>query len=431
VGAAQSVVILGGGVGGLVAANELARRLGPSHRITLVERSAQHAFAPSFLWLMTGDRRASQITRDVRRLVHPRVEVVQAEAHAIDWTTARIDTEGGPSIPFDSLLIALGAQLAPEAIPGLAEAGHTFYTLEGAQRLRQALQGFTGGTVAVVVSSLPYKCPGAPHEAAMLLRDHFECSGLRGRVDVHLFTPEPQAMPVAGPELGAAVSSMLESRGIAFHPLRRLTSVKPESLELAFDGQPPFGCDMLVAIPPHRGPRLVREAGLANDAGWVPVDRRSLATRRERVYAIGDVTTIPIPGRWLPNVPLMLPKAGVFAHAQALVVAQRIAAELDGASARAEFCGDGYCMLEAGEDLAGFAFGNFFAEPAPEIRLRQVGRGWHLGKVLFEKWWLMPLGMRRRALELALTLGGRAYGVPVELSSGVAPEHGEREDRKA
>jgi sulfide:quinone oxidoreductase len=248
-----------------------------------------------------------------------------------------------------------------------------------------------------------------------LLRDYFERSGRRGRVDVHLFTPEPQAMPVAGPELGAAVSSMLDSRGIAFHPLHRLMSVQHGARELAFEGQSPFHYDLLVAIPPHRGPRLVREAGLANDAGWVPVDRRSLATTRERVYAIGDVTTIPIPGRWRPNVPLMLPKAGVFAHAQALVVAQRIAAELDGATARADFYGDGYCMLEAGEDLAGFAFGNFFAEPAPEIRLRRVGRSWHLGKVLFEKWWLMPLGMRRRALGLALRLGGRAYGVPVEL----------------
>ena len=414
-GTAQSVVILGGGVGGLVAANELARRLGPSHRITLVERSAQHAFAPSFLWLMTGERRAAQISRDVRRLVHPRVAVVQADARAIDWTAACVDTEGGGTIPYDSLLIALGAELAPESIPGLAEAGHTFYTLEGAERLRQTLQGFTGGTVAVVVSSLPYKCPGAPHEAAMLLRDYFQRSGRRGRVDVHLFTPEPQAMPVAGPELGAAVSSMLESRGIAFHPLHRLTSVRPATRELSFDGQSPFHCDLLVAIPPHRGPRLVREAGLANDAGWVPVDRRSLATPRERVYAIGDVTTIPIPGRWQENVPLMLPKAGVFAHAQALVVAQRIAADLDGRAARAEFCGDGYCMLEAGGDLAGFAFGNFFAEPTPGIRLRQVGRGWHIGKVLFEKWWLTPLGMRRRALALALTLGGRAYGVPVEL----------------
>jgi sulfide:quinone oxidoreductase len=410
--ASQSIVILGGGVGGLVCANDLARRLGASHRVTLVERSARHAFAPSFLWLMTGDRRASAISRDLRSLLHPRVELVQAEARSIDWRAGRVEADGR-MIAFDSLLVALGAELAPEAIPGLAEAAQSFYAFEGAQRLQQALRSFRGGSVAVVVAGLPYKCPGAPHEGAMLLSDFFRRSGVRA--DVHLFTPEPQPMPVAGPELGDAVRSLLESRGVAFHPLHRLTSVVPETRDLAFEGQPSFRYDLLVAIPPHRGPSLVRDAGLANETGWVPVDRRTLATPRERAYAIGDVTAIPIPGRWSAKAPLMLPKAGVFAHAQALVVAQRIAAEVDGAVVRAEFCGNGYCMLEAGAQVAGFAFGDFFAEPAPEIHLRRVGRAWHVGKVLFEKWWLTPPGLRRRALGAALKVGGQAYGLGVEL----------------
>lgn len=411
---AQTVVILGGGVGGLVTANELARSLPSPHRIVLVERSARHAFAPSFLWLMTGDRRASQITRDVRALVRPRVELVQAQARSIDLAARRVEADGR-AIGYDHLVVALGAELAPEAIPGLAEAAQTFYTLDGAERLRDALRGFSGGTVAVVVSALPYKCPGAPHEGAMLVSDHFRRRGLRGKVDLHLFTPEPQAMPVAGPVLGAAVDDMLRSRGIAFHPSHKLSAVDPGRRELTFDGRPPMGYDLLIAIPPHRGPRLAREAGLANDAGWVPVDRRTLQTGHDGVYAIGDVTTIPLPGRWRPDVPLMLPKAGVFAHDQARVVARRIVAAITGGPAEQEFCGDGYCMLEAGEDLAGFAAGNFFGEPAPEVRLRRIGRAWHLGKVLFERWWLAPFGLRRRALQLALEWGGRAYGTRVAL----------------
>jgi sulfide:quinone oxidoreductase len=208
---------------------------------------------------------------------------------------------------------------------------------------------------------------------------------------------------------------MIEGRGIAFHPSHKLTAVHAEARELVFDEKPGARYDLLVAIPPHRGPRLVREAGLANEAGWVPVDRRTLATAHENVYAIGDVTAIPIPGRWKADVPLMLPKAGVFAHEQARVVAQRIAAGILGVGAAQDFCGDGYCMIEAGEDLAGFAFGNFFAEPSPEIRLQRVGRAWHLGKVLFERWWLTPSGLRRRALELALKSGARAYGVRLSL----------------
>ncbi len=219
-------------------------------------------------------------------------------------------------------------------------------------------------------------------------------------------------MPVAGPALGDAVKQMLAGKNVVFHPLHKLTTVNPTTCELAFDGKESFMYDLLVAIPPHCGPRLAREAGLANEAGWIPVDRTTLATKHANVYALGDVTAIPVPGRWKPDVPLMLPKAGVFAHAQAQVVARRLAAEIIGARTQETFCGDGYCMLEAGEDLAGFAFGNFFGEPSPQVELRRMGRAWHWGKELFEQWWLTPYGPKREALRLALTLGGKGLGIP-------------------
>jgi len=412
--AARTIVILGGGVGGLVCANELRRRLSREHRVVLVERNDQHAFAPSFLWVMTGDRQPAEITRPVRELVRPGVDVLQAEAHGIDLAARRVETSGG-TLTYDYLVVALGAELAPEAIPGLEDGAHTFYTFDGAAKLRDALQAFAGGSVAVVVSALPYKCPGAPHEGAMLIADLFRRRRLTDKVDVHLFTPEPQPMPVAGPMLGDAVQQMLEAKGIVFHPLHKLTAVDREAHELAFEGRDPVRYDLLVAIPPHRGPGLLREAGLTNDAGWVPVDRGTLATRQENVYALGDVTAIPIPGRWKPDVPLMLPKAGVFAHTQAQVVARRIAGEITGVSVNESFCGDGYCMLEAGADGAGFAFGNFFAEPSPQIELRKMGSVWHWGKVLMEKWWLAPYGPKREALRLALTVGGKVLRVPVSV----------------
>ena len=132
-------------------------------------------------------------------------------------------------------------------------------------------------------------------------------------------------------------------------------------------------------------------------------------------WMIGDITTVSIPGRWKPDTPLMLPKAGVFAHAQALVVAHRIAAEISGQTPQDKFCGDGYCMLESGEDLAGFAYGDFFAEPAPQVHLHKIGKAWHLGKVLFEKWWLSPPGLKREALRLALQWGARMKGIRISL----------------
>ncbi len=410
----KTVLILGGGIGGLVAANELRRLLPNEHRIVLVEKNPQHAFAPSFLWLMTGDRQPGQITRDVRQLVRPGVELVLSEAQAIDLSNRRVQTSA-QTLNYDYLIVALGAELAPGAIPGLAESAQTYYTFDGATKLRDTLQNFAGGKVAVVVSSLPYKCPGAPHEGAMLIANTLRQRGLSDKVEVHLFTPEPQPMPVAGPVLGDAVKQMLADRGVAFHPLHKLTQADPIAHELAFDGKESFRYDLLVAIPPHRGPRIAQEAGLTNEAGWIPVDRSTLQTKHDNVYAIGDATAISIPGRWKADVPLMLPKAGVFAHAQAEVVAHRIAAEIEGTSVQDNFPGIGYCMLEAGESLAGFAYGNFFAEPSPQIELHKMGKSWHLGKVLFEQWWLSPYGLKRETLRLLMTLGGRTLGIPISI----------------
>ena len=411
---ARRILILGGGVGGQVAANELRRLLPREHQVTLVERNTRHAFAPSFLWVMTGDRQPQQATRELRDLLTPGIEVIEAEVRAIDVNTGHVETSG-QTLVYDDLVIALGAELAPDAMPGLAEAAHSFYSLEGAARLQRALGAFTGGTIALVVSALPYKCPGAPHEGAMLLADVFRQRGLQAKVEIHLFTPEPQPMPVAGPGLGDAVRRMLEERGIVFHPLHKLTAVEPAAQQMRFEGMPPVGYDLLVAIPPHRAPALARNAGLTNEAGWIPVDPHTLATRHERIHALGDVTAIPIPGRWKADVPLMLPKAGVFAHAQALVVAHRIAAEIAGLEATETFHGHGFCMLEAGQHAAGVAYGDFYAEPSPRVEVRNVGRSWHLGKVLFEQWWLARSGIRRTMLKSALQIGSRVAGVPIEL----------------
>ena len=410
----KTIIILGGGVGGLVVANELRHKLPHEHKVVLIEKNPEHAFAPSFLWLMTGDRQPNGITKPVLSLVRPGVEVIQAEVRNIDIANRSVITSQR-SHTYDYLVVALGAELAPEIIPGLAQVAHSFYTFEETKKLQQALSQFSGGKVAVVVCSLPYKCPGAPHEGAMLIADFFRQRSLRDKVSVHLYTPEPQPMPVAGPQLGEAVKQMLASKGISFHPLHRLTSVNSQEHQLLFDGKEPITYDLLIAIPPHRGSQIVREAGLTNEAGWVSVDRSTLKTKYENVYAIGDITAIGIPGRWKPDVPMMLPKAGVFAHDQAEIVAQRIVDEINGIVPKAEFCGVGYCMLEAGEGLAGFAFGDFFAEPSPRLELRNIGRAWHLGKVLFEQWWLAPFGIRKSIFHTTLKLGAKMFKIPVNV----------------
>lgn len=404
--ARNTVVVLGGGVGGLVAANELRARLGNEDRVVLVEKKREFLFAPSLLWLMVGWRQPRQITKELTRLIRPGVELVQAEVREIDVEGGKVATSAG-TLEYDALLVALGADLGPETMPGFAQAAHNFFDLDGAAGLRRVLQGFREGRLLVAISALPYKCPAAPYEAAFLLDDALRRRGLRDRIRIEIFTPEPQPMPVAGPVLGQAVSGLLAQRGIDYHPNRQVASVDPERRDLVFQDGAREAFDLLAAVPPHRPPRAVRESALANEVGWVPVDKRTLRTRFENVYALGDVTAITLSN----GKPL--PKAGVFAHAEALAVARSLAAQLQGGRPE-EFDGTGFCWVELGGGQAGFATGSFYAEPAPVVELRQPGRLMHWGKVLFESYW-MGDGLTRTLSRLGLELGGRSLRMKADL----------------
>lgn len=409
----KTIVILGGGVGGIVAANELRAQLPREHRVLLVERNSEHSFAASYLWVMTGNRRPTQITRELRTLLSPGVELILEEVKSIDVTTHRVETDAR-TLDFDYLVVALGAELAPEIVPGFGKSAHTFYDLAGSIRLHEALRSFSGRRVAVIVAGTPYKCPGAPHEGAMLIADFLKRHS-SNPAEVHLFTPEPQPLPVAGPQLGDMVRQVLAQRGVTFHPSHRLSAIESARNEVKFEDQTVFAYDLLVIVPPHRAPAVVHQSGMADESGWIPVDRLSLKTRNDNIYAIGDVTRIAMPGRWKPDAPLMLPKAGVFAHAQAKVVAKQIASAVNGQSSGDAFCGEGYCMLEVGAGSAGFAFGDFFAEPSPKITLKSAGKSWHLGKILFEKWWLARPGVKRQVLRTLIQAGAKTYGIPADL----------------
>ena len=378
----KTAIVLGGGSGGLVAARALRRRLDPQDRVVIVEREPLYRFAPSFLWVMSGARRAEQISGDIRRLRRRGIEVVEASVDGIDPDRQRVATSGG-DLAYDRLVLALGAALAPEALPGFADGAHNLYTLAGAEAARTALAEIERGRVIVLVSSLPYKCPAAPYEAAFLAEAVLRRRGVRENVAIDVFTPEPLPMPTAGEEIGREVAGMLESRGIGFHPQQSVQRVDASTRQLVLADGEQVGYDVVIGVPPHRAPAVVAESELGGPSGFVPVDPHSLATSADGVYAIGDVTTIPLAGG-----KLMLPKAGVFAHAEANVVADRIAAELSGHESRAAFDGRGACFLELGDGAAGFASGDFYAEGAPRVRMRRPGRHWHVAKVAFERYWM-------------------------------------------
>ena len=377
----HTIVVLGGGTGGLVAARRLRRSLDAGDRVVLVDRSPTYQFAPSFLWVMSGARRAEQISADRRRLRRSGIEVLEADALEIDAASRKIITSAA-DLTFDRLVIALGVDLAPDGLPGFADAAHNVYTLDGAAAAGEALRGFDGGRLAVIVSRLPYKCPAAPYETAFLAEALLRHRGVRDRTTIDIYTPEPYPMPTAGPVLGIALGGMLAERGIALHAECTIEGIDPASHELMLNDGTRAGYDLLLGVPPHRAPEVLRTSGLSAESGFVPVDRASLATTAEGVYAIGDATAISIAGG------KFLPKAGVFAEAEADVVAANITGELAGRAPTARFDGKGACFVELGDGRAAFAGGDFYAADAPNIKLRQPGRHWHFAKVAFEQYWM-------------------------------------------
>src|SRR6266508_4267823 len=251
--AGQTVVVLGGGTGGIVAARRLRCELDAGDRVVVVEREPTYRFAPSFLWVLTSERRPEQISADLRRLRRRGIELVEAEARAIDTDARRVETSNGP-IAYDRLVVALGAELAPELLPGFADAALDVYTLDGAVRTGRALEGFEGGRVVVLVSRLPYKCPAAPYETALLTEALLRKRALRDHSTVDVFTPEPLPMPTAGPAMGEAVRGILESRGIGFHPEHSVERIEPGTRELVIASGERVPFDLLLGIPPHRSP---------------------------------------------------------------------------------------------------------------------------------------------------------------------------------
>ncbi|GMQ97464.1 MAG: FAD/NAD(P)-binding oxidoreductase [Gammaproteobacteria bacterium] len=377
----RTIVVLGGGIGGIVTATRLRKQLPSEHRVVLIEREASYVFAPSFPWLMVGLRRSENISRPRTRLSKLGVELIQGDIEKIDAEQRSVKVNG-ENITADYLVIALGAEMAPETVPGLSEAGHTFYTLEGAERLNETRSKFQQGRIVVLVCSVPFKCPAAPVEAALLLENDCRKRNIRDDVQIDIYTPEPGPMSLAGSENSRQLRTMVEEKGISYHSEHAVKEVDPDKKRIHFTNGATADFDLLVYVPPHRAPQVVRDAGLVGESGWIPVDKYTMATKFPRVYAIGDVTGIML------SVRKPLPKAGVIAHGQAEVVVHNLVHELTGKGAPRQFDGHGACFIETGDGKAGFGQGNFYAEPVPQMKLYQPGYLMHLGKVAYEKYWL-------------------------------------------
>ncbi len=370
----STTVIVGGGFGGIVTARRLRERLPSAHEVRLVTKNRSFQIGATKTWVMLGRTEQHRVTRSLDSLRDLGIEVLYSEVERIDPDSRAIATTEG-EIRADYLVVATGADLELGAVPGLEGSAETFYTRDGAVRLREILRRFDGGSLVILIPRIPFQCPPGPYEAAMLLQAEFRRRGIRDRTSIEVHTVEKAPMATAGPAIGKFIVERLGEQGIGFHPGRQVQEVDGARKRIRMADGTEVAYDLLIAVPPHVASRVARRSGLTNQAGWIPVDPRTLEIAGSpapgRVFAIGDVSSVPLPGRFAPDVPLVLPKAGVFAEREGEVVAARIAAHVLGRDSTEAFDGKGYCYIEVDENRALRGDGSFFELPHPVMTSRE------------------------------------------------------------
>ena len=372
----KHVVILGEGFAGLELATQLSESLADEIRATLIDHNDSFSFGFSKLDILFGRKPKADMLLAYRDISKEGVEFRQERVISIDPQRRRVETDAA-SYDADILVVALGADYDFAAIPGFEEDGVEYYSVAGAERMRDVLSDFDSGKILIGILGHPFKCPPAPFEGALLLHDHFVERGIRDSVEIRTAGPMAAPVPITK-DVSQSILDALMTRGIEYMPNEHIVEVDARNKEarLASGGRIPY--DLFVGIPVHRVPHVVERSGLAVD-GWVPVEKTNLATRFPDVYAVGDVTGLP------------MAKAGVFAEAAARVVAADIAARLHGDVLERPYEGAGTCYIEFGGGMVGMVEANFFGGPTPTARLVGPSRELAADKVAFastrrERW---------------------------------------------
>jgi sulfide:quinone oxidoreductase len=381
----QRIVILGGGVGGTLTANLLVRKLRTriatgDVSITLVDQTGLHTYQPGFMYIAMGSQRAESLRRPERQLLDRLVTLIVGDAIRIEDQAQTVSLADGTVLVYDHLVIATGSRIVPEEIEHFAEEAHHFYSAEAALRLRKALDGFSGGRIVVGIAGIPYKCPPAPLEVALLIESELRQRGLRDKTEMHFFSPINRAFTIE--EVSPMIEAEMARRGVELHTFFNVETIDPQRKVVGSLEGEEFPYDLLILVPPHKGAQVVIDSNLAPGSGWLPTDRHSLQVGgRANVYAVGDATDLP------------LSKAGSTAHFEAPVAAERIVAAVEGREVRTDaghYTGRVMCFFEIGDGKGTLLQFDYDHPPKPPT----PNRMWHVGKLIFNKtyWHTVPRG---------------------------------------
>lgn len=369
----QKILILGGGFGGLATANELRANL-PDVSITIIDKKDYFMMDLVKLWIIKGIRTFEHSKKPLQNITRKGIDYVNEAVIGIDLAGKKVKTTT-KEFSYDYLVVALGVEFAPEKISGLPENGFVLYDLEHGPKIRQKILEMKSGKLSFVITGMPYKCPPAPFEAALIIDSMLKEQNVRDKIDINFYSPAPITLPAAGPEVSQQLLQMLQKENIQFHGNCKTVSVEKNKLKFEDGNSADF--DLLIAIPPHKAPKIVYESGLAQEGGYIPV-KRDCKTSHDSVYAIGDVTTMMVTGT------IAVPKAGIFAEGQGIAVARDIISKIKQKENHDIFDGKGGCFVEMG-NTAGYVYVDMFAKPNPITRLDEPAPEHMIEKENFEQ----------------------------------------------
>ncbi len=374
------VLILGGGVGGTLAANLLARKLRKDDvELTIADLDGKHVYQPGWLYIPFGKESERNLVRSERSLLDRRVNLVIDNFSRIDLEKKQVVADSGTVLSYDYLVIATGSRNHSEEVPGMVEGAHHFYSAEAANRLAAALKGMESGRIIVGVGGIPHRCPPAPLEFVLLLDAELRHQHKRDRFELTYTYPIGRCFTIES--VANFVTPILAERGIRDEVFFNPEIVDVEKKQVTSMEGTTLDYDLLVMIPPHRGAQIVDDSKIGDDQGWIPTERNTLQMKgQEHVFAIGDATDLPVS------------KSGSAAHFQAKVVADRIEAAITGRPLEnGHYDGHVMCFLETGNEQATTL--NFDYDHPPEPP--RPSRIYHYEKTLFNKtyWYIVPRGI--------------------------------------
>ncbi len=370
----KKVVVLGGGVGGTMVANALAKELKKEAEVTIVDEDGKHVYQPGFVYVSFGKMKPHKVVKDERKLLRRNVRLVVEKATKIDKENRRVEFSKGSHLEYDYLVLATGAEIHPEEVQGFEDAHH-FYDLEASVKLRSALARFKGGKLVVAIGGVPYRCPPAPAESTCLLDYYFHKRGIRDKVDLWFMSPLVRIFPLE--TIDPYVAKIMEQKNVNSQTFFNVEYVDPKKkLVHSLEGES-IKYDLLILIPPHKGAQVIRDSDLGDRGGWILTDRHSLKVEKtDDVYAIGDGTNLPVS------------KSGAAAHYESPIVVEGIVSDLTGTPPDKIYDGRVTCFCDAGFKRGIMMDFDYEHPPVPPPFSRKA----YWKKILFNKfyWWLLP-----------------------------------------